>query len=174
MKKRSPKPTPSTLSSTATAAIGERIVANELTFRGFLAVNANSGEENFPNLDLIALKGGQRSTIQVKASNASSHKGQYRLGQYRETGDYFNRKTGPKADVIIAVYLYSPIKYSCLILPVKDAERVCRQHGARWMNTPKRNGQKRSPNFPIFVRPDRSDDYGLDIQPFIDAWHLIT
>ena len=166
--------TPSSLSSTASAAIGERIVANELTFRGFLAVNVNSGEENSPNLDLIALKGGQRSAIQVKASHASSHKGQYRLGYYRETGDYFNTKTGPKADVVIAVYFYSPSEYTCLILPVKDAEQVCRQQGAHWMNTAKKDGQKRSTKFPIYVHPDRSGDYGLDIQPFIEAWHLIT
>ena len=122
--------TPSSLTATAIGAIGERIVANELTFRGFLAVNANSGEENSPNCDLIALKDGQRRTIQVTATNASSHKVQYFLGYYKEVGHHFNTKTGPKADVVIAVYLYSLVNYSCLILPIKDAGRVCRQHGA--------------------------------------------
>jgi len=165
---------PSSLTANAIGAIGERIVANELTFRGFLAVNANSGEENSPNFDIIALKGKQRPTIQIKTSNASSHKGQYFFGYYKETGDYFNTKNGPKADIIIAVYLYNPISYSCLILPVKDAERVCRRQASHWMNTPKKNGQKRSPSFPIFIHPDRSIDYGLDIKPFINAWHLIT
>ena len=162
------------LKPAAKAAIGERIVANELTYRGFLVVNTNSGEQNSHNIDIIALKDGQRCTIQVKASSSSSHKGQYFMGMYRKTGDYFNRKPGPRADIIISVYFFSPSDYLCLILPVTDAERVCRQHGEQWMKTPKRDGQERSSKFPIYINPKSRSGDGPDIGPFIDAWHLVV
>ena len=161
------------LSSNAIKALGERIVANELTFRGWLAVNTNSGEENSPNIDLIALKGEKRITIQVKTSGARSHKGQHFMGYYKEEGRYFNTKDGPSCDFVVAVYVYSPDSYSCLVLPVDDAEEVCRQHGKYWMNVPKKNGERRSPNFPVYLGKHRSSKYGLDITPFVDAWDLI-
>ena len=161
------------LSSNAIKALGERIVSNELTYRSWLAVNTNSGEENSPNIDLIALKDEKRVTVQVKSTRAASHRGQYFFGYYREEGAYFNTKKGPKADFVVAVYVDSPADYTCLILPADEAERMCHQHGTHWIHVPKKNGERRSPNFPIYLDVKRSAAYGLDIQPFVDAWHLI-
>ena len=157
----------------AVKALGERIVANELTFRGWLAVNTNSGEENSPNIDLIALKDEKRVTIQVKTTSARSHKGQHFMGYYKEGGGYFNTKNGPSCDFVVAVYVYSPARYSCLVLRTGDAEQMCRQHGNYWVNVPKRNGERRSPKFPVYLSVERSRKYGLDVTPFVDAWDLI-
>ena len=166
-------PNRGSLSSNAVKAVGERIVANELTFRGWLVVNANSGEENSPNIDLIALKDDERVTIQVKTSGARSHKDQHFMGYYREEGSYFNTKPGPTCDFVVSVYVYAPSRYSCLVLAVGDAERMCKLHGDNWINVPKKDGERRSPNFRIHLGVERSGKYGLEISSFIDAWHLL-
>ena len=161
------------LSSNAVKALGERIVANELTFRGWLVVNTNSGEQNSPNIDLIALKGDKRVTIQVKTTGAQSHKGQHFMGYYREEGGYFNSKPGPKCDFVVTVHVYAPTDYSCLVLPVAEAEDMCGLHGEYWMNVPKKDGDMRSPRFPVYLGEKRSKEYGLDITPYLDAWQLV-
>ncbi len=156
------------LSSNAIKAIGERIVANELTFRGWLAVNANSGEENSPNVDLMALRGDKRVTIQVKTSSARSNEDQHFMGYYKEQGAYFNAKPGPTSDFVVSVYVNSPTNYRCLVLPVGDAERMCKLAGEHWMNVPKKDGGRRSPNFRILLSAG-----GQQIASFVDAWHLL-
>ena len=164
---------PDKFSSNAIKAIGERIVANELTFRGWIAVNVNSGEENAPNIDLIALKNHKRITIQVKTTSAQSHKDQFFLGYHRENGSYFNEKAGPKADFLACVYIHSPKNYSCLVIPISKAEKLCINHGLYWVNKPKRNGDVRSPKFPVFVGVKHSKEYKFPVQDYVDAWHQL-
>ena len=77
-----------------------------------------------------------------------------------------------ESDVVIAVRLYGPANYSCLIAPANAAEKICRKHGKNWIDTPKKNGQKRSENFPIFIHPERCENYGLSIEQYIDCWNL--
>ncbi len=163
------------LTPNAVKAIGERIVANELTYRGWLAVNTNSGEENSPNIDIIALKDGKRVTIQVKSTNAKCKNHSYHLGRYqKDDGEcYFNTKAGVKADFVVAVYLFSPNNYSCLITPIKEAESMCQQHGAYWANKPKKDGAQRSTNFPIYIEAKNAANYGLVIDAYVDAWELL-
>lgn len=163
----------SKLSSNAVKAIGERVVANELTYRGWVAINANSGEENAPNIDIIALNKNKRITIQVKSSTASSHKGHYFLGYKKGDNAHFNTKYGPIADYIIAVYIFSPTNYTCLVLPVNEAERVCTIHNKHWMSKLKRDGNIRSENFPVYIKEDHAQEYGVSIGEYIEAWHLL-
>lgn len=157
------------LSSSAIKAIGERLVSNELTFRGWTVINANAGEQNAPNIDLIALNKKNRITIQVKCSTAKSHKDQHFFGYSGSKGKLFNTKDGPEADFIVSIYVHSPCQYSCLVLPTKTAERACQKHREYWQDNPKRDGGKRSENFPIFLNLKKDDS----LEKYADAWELI-
>jgi len=84
-------------------AAGEALVTYKLSRRGWLVVNTNSGVQNMPNFDLIAMKDDRRVTVQVKSGR---DKNKVPLsGVYRENGIYFNTKEGPKADVVAFVRL---------------------------------------------------------------------
>ena len=140
-------------------AIGERIIANELTYKGWLVVNANSGEQNAPNLDLIAIKDNKRITIQVKSSDGGNL---FLLGWgFNENKKYFNTKNGPKTDFIATVIIEAPSKYKYLILPVKKAEEIAKKCGEIYSNKPKKNGEKRSNIFPINISINDLKKYDL-------------
>jgi hypothetical protein len=140
-------------------AIGERIIANELTYRDWLVVNANSGEQNAPNLDLIAIKDNKRITIQVKSCDGGNL---FLLGWgFNKDKKYFNTRVGPKADFIATVIIETPSKYKYLILPVKKAEEIAREYGKFYSDKPKKNGDKRSDIFPININIDSLKDSSL-------------
>jgi Holliday junction resolvase len=71
-------------------AAGEAIVTYKLSRQGWLVVNANSGIQNISNLDLIAMKGKKRITIQVKAARDKKHI--QLAGKFKSDGRYFNTK----------------------------------------------------------------------------------
>ena len=53
-------------------AAGESYVTYKLARKGWMAVNANSGVANMPNVDLIGLRHDKRITIQIKAANGDA------------------------------------------------------------------------------------------------------
>ena len=77
-------------------AAGESYVAYKLARNGWMAVNANSGVANMPNVDLICLRDKKRIAVQVKSAKAD--KSIMLAGTYKADGVYFNAKEGPKAD----------------------------------------------------------------------------
>ena len=146
-------------SNNSVKAMGERIISNELAAEGWRVVNANAGEENFPNLDLIALRGDILAKIQVKSSKATSHPYGFRMGGFNtyykngdENGYFFNSKEGPQANILISVYIKSPKEYRYIALPIKKAEERARKSGEKWYETPKRDGNTRSPKFPVIIQ----------------------
>ena len=58
------------------ALVGEIDVRRELAAEGWLTINTNTEKGNFPNVDLIAAKGEESRTIQVKTVDGEkgSHK----------------------------------------------------------------------------------------------------
>ena len=135
-------------------AAGESYVTYKLARNGWMAVNANSGVANMPNLDLIGLRHDKRITIQIKAAKAD--KSIPLAGSYKADGVYFNTKEGPKADFVVSVMIprdgaASP---TCYVFPVDVANRLAQEYGDNWAKVPKRDGTKRSTTFPIWLKGD--------------------
>ena len=109
-------------------AAGESLVAYKLSRRGWFVVNANSGVQNMPNFDLIAMKDDRRVTIQVKAAK-DSHQVPM-AGVYREDGQYYNTKDGPKAYVVAMVRLDPKGEDDdVFFVPAKEANDIAREYG---------------------------------------------
>jgi hypothetical protein len=130
-------------------AAGESLVAYKLSRRGWLVVNANSGVQNMPNFDLIAMKEDRRVTVQVKT--AKSPHSVSMAGVYREDGQYYNTKDGPTADVVSLVRLDPTGEDDdVFFLSAKKANYIAREYGeARSIGKRKRGS---SLNFPMWVR----------------------
>jgi hypothetical protein len=158
-------------SKNSTKAIGERIVANEMTFAGWLVVNTNSGEENSPNFDLIGLKGDLRVTVQVKATRSKSgDEESFHFGRYRADAVYFNSKDGPKCDFVVAVNFSSPKVYNCLVMDTGRANNIADKHAKGWWNTPKKDGGQRKP-FPVYVSIKDNPDHAARTN--LNSWELL-
>lgn len=133
--------------------IAERIVANELEFRGYRVFDLNK-EGLSTNADLIAsLPGGRALQIQVKGATNDNPKErlwvQYGHGTDRIlAGDdrVFNRHHSfYSADVVALVAVRSPSDYECVLLPWKDAEKAVQLNLDRSYRRPKRDGGVRKP-----------------------------
>ena len=138
------------LSKQLSKAAGEQLVSYLLTRRGWFVVNANSGVQNMANLDLIALKGKRRVTIQVKAGRAISHVPL--AGTYKSNSNplYFNTKEGPKADVVAFVRLDPKGDDEVFFVPVRQANTIARKLGEAEAAGKKKRGS--SLNFPLWCR----------------------
>lgn len=150
-------------------AAGESYVTYRLAREGWLAVNANSGVANMPNVDLIALKGDKRVTIQIKSAKAN--RAIPLAGNYKPDGVYFNAKTGPKADFVIAALIHRDkvATPTCYVFPVAVANKVAQTHGRELADTPKRDGSVRSMTFPIWLKGDAV----LAVADYGEAWGLL-
>jgi hypothetical protein len=130
--------------------IAERIVANELEFRGFRVSDLNS-DGTAANADLLAVSPNQ--TLQVQVKGAANVEGPWWVAYGFCTPEIiaspsetmFNRKsTFYKANLIVLVAVRSAKDYCCIVLPVADAERLARLNIKREYWT--KDGKPKKPN----------------------------
>jgi hypothetical protein len=130
--------------------LAERVVANELEWRGFRVSELNKDGLS-PNVDLIAAGHGRVWQIQVKgASNTGPWWVQYghctpEVIEDREP--MFNRRDSfYKAEIISLVAVRAPSEYRCVILSADDAERAAQINLDRDYRTLTREGAKKKPH----------------------------
>jgi hypothetical protein len=171
--------------------IAERIVSNELEFRGFRVSDLNK-EGTSANADLLAAKDGKTWQIQVKGTTKRKEC-QFSYGYSTEAtiagkgkdeGRVFNRATSSfyKAEIIVLVSVKSPKEYSCLVLPEKIAEKAA-QINLKRIRMPKKNGMPKKPG-KMWVRLDWKPDATEErkrlikaeqelLKPYKDRWDLL-
>jgi hypothetical protein len=133
--------------------IAERIVSNELEARGFRVSDLNS-DGAAANADLLAASPDQILQVQVKgAANSPAEPWWVEYGFcYNEiiatrNEPMFNRRTSfYAANVIALVAVRSPKEYSCVVLPVDEAERAAQLNLDRDYRTLTRAGQPKKPH----------------------------
>jgi hypothetical protein len=114
--------------------IAERVVANELEYRGFMVRDLNL-EGLAANVDLLAVKDGKVWKIQVKGSSYDTtypnNGWWFQYGYCTEEhihnidAKMFNRSKGSFcAEVVVLVCVRSPHEYQLIVLPVKTAEEA--------------------------------------------------
>ena len=132
--------------------IAERIVANELEFRGFRVSDLNK-EGTSANSDLLAAKDGKTLQIQVKgATESPEDNGPWiNYGHCNEAiivdrkQPMFNRCSGfYKADIVVLMSVKSPSEYSCVVLPWDKAEEAARINLDREYRTPRKMASPRN------------------------------
>ncbi len=133
--------------------IAERIVANELEYRGFRVSDLNK-EGTSANADLIAVKDGKPWQIQVKGATNTEKDGGWWF-QYGYCNDavikdrnepMFNRHSSfYMADVVVLVAVKSPKDYCCVVLPVQKAEEAAQINLDREYRIPKADGSSKKP-----------------------------
>jgi hypothetical protein len=130
--------------------IAERIVANELEFRGFRVSDLNS-DGTAANADLLAVSPNQMLQVQVKG--AANVEGPWWVAYGFCTHEIiaspsvtmFNRKDSfYKANLIVLVAVRSAKDYCCVVLPVAEAERLARLNIKREYWT--KDGKPKKPN----------------------------
>jgi hypothetical protein len=133
--------------------IAERIVANELEYRGFRISDLNK-EGLSANADLLAAKDGKTWQIQVKgASVVETDNGSW-VG-YGFCNDeiiagkrpMFNNKPSDfyKAQIVILVAVKSPDDYTCVVMPERIAEKAAQINLDYAFRTPKKDGSPKKP-----------------------------
>lgn len=168
--------------------IGELLVELKLAELGWHPIRLDS-RRAAANADLIALRGAERTVIQVKTSHAqtggshpySLHLG--RAGAFLRTGSsFFNSKDGPMAaDLIVGVY-YRPSATRFFVLPVSVAETLCQRHALYWNSVTKRTGGQRDASFPVYIpfdNPSRAhaQHFGAlakTLGSFEERWDLLS
>lgn len=132
--------------------IAERIVANELEYRGFRVSDLNK-EGTSSNADLLAACEGQTMQIQVKGLTCNDKEGWwFGYGHSSDavlarTESMFNRSGGSfyKAEVVVLVGVKSPQDYHCLVLPEHIAESAAQMNLDGWARRPKKDGSRHKP-----------------------------
>ena len=112
--------------------IAERIVANELEYRGFLVSDLNR-DRTSANADLIAVGHNKVWQVQVKGAtntpaNVDGNRWWVGYGyssqeQIDSKIPHFNTKSSAyKADCVVFVAVNSPSNYKCIVMPIACAE----------------------------------------------------
>lgn len=144
--------------------IAERIVSNELEYRGFRVSDLNK-EGTSANADLIAAKSGCTLQIQVKGSTWDGWWFGYgyctkEIIAGREK--MFNRTKNNfyKAQFVVMVCVKSPNDYRCLVVPTDTAEKAAQVNIEAYFRSPKRGGGPHQPGkvWVSFDSPCRSKD----------------
>lgn len=170
--------------------IAERIVSNELEFRGFRVSDLNK-EGTAANADLLAA--GNERTWQVQVKGCTEDKGWwFGYGHCTEsiiaangTAPMFNRSSSfYTADLVVLVCVKSPKEYSCLVLPTNVAEQAAQLNITREYRAKNRDGSMKKPG-PVWIAPEyppsRGDASRLDswkveqalIVPYSDNWDIL-
>jgi len=144
--------------------IAERIVANELEFRGFLVRDLNL--EGFAaNVDLLAVK--DRKVWQIQVKGCRYLKGWWFQYGYckdrhiRDNADMFNVAGNSfKADVVVLICVRSPNDYQSIVLPVAKAEEAAQINLNYEYRTKKRDGSDKKANIVCmsFCLPKKSSE----------------
>jgi hypothetical protein len=168
--------------------IAERIVANELEYRGFRVSDLNK-EGTSANADLLAAKDGQTWQVQVKGSTEEDGfwfgYGHCSDAIIARTEPMFNRslKSGfYRAQMVVMVSVKSPKEYSALVVPVQVAEQAAQINLDREYRTlKKKDGGPKKPG-PVWISldyapktqdPARKDLFvkeGDLLKPYRDKW----
>jgi hypothetical protein len=132
--------------------IAERIVANELEFRGFRVSDLNS-DGTAANADLLAVSPSSMLQVQVKGA-ANLAKDPWWVGYGFCTAEIianrnesmFNRKNSfYQANLVALVAVRSAKDYCCVVLPVAEAERLAQLNIEREYRTPTKAGEPKKP-----------------------------
>jgi hypothetical protein len=152
--------------------IAERIVANELEYRGFTVRDLNL-EALAANVDLLAVdRNGNEWQIQVKGSTYDTtypNNGwwfQYGYCTEKHIHDQsemmFNRHEGSfKAKIVALVCVRSPHDYQCIFLRVNDAEKAAQENLNHSFRVKKSNGSDHKPGkvwFSLFHTDSRTQE----------------
>ncbi|HZB87592.1 MAG TPA: hypothetical protein VE291_02940 [Terracidiphilus sp.] len=129
--------------------IAERVVANELEFRGYRVSDLNKDGIS-PNVDLLAVKDGIPWQIQVKGASYSGWWVNYGVcDQEIINGSrrMFNRANSPlRAQIVVLVCVKSPKDYRCVVLPVNAAEDAAQLNLDYAYREPNKDGSAKVPN----------------------------
>ena len=131
--------------------LAERIVANELEWRGFRVSDLNK-EGLSPNADLIAAGHGKLWQIQVKGTSNNERRWGVQYGHCTtaiiEKHEKMFNKTDSfyKADFVVLVAVRAPNDYCCIVLSTEDAERAAQLNLDRCYRTLTQKGEKRKPH----------------------------
>jgi hypothetical protein len=146
--------------------IGELLVELELTANGW-HVERLDGAAKAANGDLIAIKGTKRIVIQVKSGKAAhlAFLG-YAGGFLNENKRFFNANGAPiETDFVVAVGGdYRNARF--YVFSVDEAEELAQKEATDRHQKPKKNGETRSPHFPVGLRMQ-------DYPGFENAWHKL-
>lgn len=133
--------------------IGERIVSNELDFRGFRVSDLNK-ERTSANADLLAARDGKTWQLQVKSCTWDNG-WWFGYGYCTEqiiagngNSPMFNRCSISgfcRADIVVLVCVKSPKEYSCVVVPVEKAEEAAQINLNREYRTKRRDGGAKKP-----------------------------
>ena len=166
--------------------IAERIVMNELEFRGYRATDLNKDGLS-ANADILASKAGHIWQIQVKGAVNEPGKrwwiqyGHCTTAMIDKSDKVFNRRNSfYSAQYVALLAVPSPSEYQCFVLPTKQAETVAQINLDRYYReSRKRDGGVRKPG-KMWVYVQRSErerrkDPRLDserriLQDHKDAW----
>jgi hypothetical protein len=152
--------------------IAERIVANELEYRGFTVRDLNL-EGLAANVDLLAVdRNGNAWQIQVKGSTYDTNYPingwwfQYGYCTEKHIHDpnekMFNRHGGSfKATIVALVCVRSPYDYQCIFLRVEDAENAAKENLDHSFRVKKNDGTDHKPGkvwFSLFHTDSRTQE----------------
>ena len=143
------------------ALVGEIEVRRELAAEGWITINANTESGNFPNVDLIAVRGEEARAVQVKTTNGEfgSHSHCLYLGRAEEwlkhKVRFFNRRAGPLQASVVVLVLAKRRGSRFVVLPVAVAEVIAQSAVERWHVVPKKDGAPRSAGFDARIPFDR-------------------
>jgi hypothetical protein len=169
--------------------IAERIVSNELEYRGFRVSDLNK-EGISANADILAAKDGKTWQIQVKGATWENgpwvHYGYCSEEIMAGRKPAFNAKADGfyRAEIVALVCVKSPAEYTCVILPVKQAEKAAQLNLDYAYRTPKRSGAAKKAAGPIWVEiryvpntRDQSKRQMMEaeqaiLEPYIDNWEF--
>lgn len=169
--------------------IAERIVANELEYRGFRVSDLNK-EGTSANADLLAAKDGKTWQIQVKGASEGDSGWWFNYGHcdegiIQQKKPMFNRHKGfYEAQFVILVSVKSPAEYACVVLPVKVAEEAAQINLNYAFRTPKKDGAPKKPGkmwsyldyLPKTKDAARKNSLEKEqkiLQPYRDNWAVI-
>ena len=126
--------------------IAERIVSNELEYRGFRVSDLNK-EGTSANADLLAARDGKTWQIQVKGATEEDGwwfgYGFCTDAIIARKEPMFNRCSTSmfyKAEIVALVCVKSPNEYCCLVLPVEIAEKAAQINLDREYRTKRKDG----------------------------------
>jgi hypothetical protein len=145
--------------------IAERIVSNELEYRGFRVSDLNK-EGTSANADLLAARDGKTWQIQVKGATYDGTWFGYGYctdAIIDKKEQMFNRSASSfyKAQIVVLVSVKTPKEYSCVVLPVEIAEKAAQINLDYAYRTPKKDGGAKKPSL-VWVSldyiPPKMDD----------------
>lgn len=139
--------------------IAERIVSNELEYRGFRVSDLNK-EGTAANADLLAARNGRTWQVQVKG--ATEDRGWW-FGYgfcsdsiIKREEPMFNKHTKDsfyKAGIVVLLSVKSPVEYSSLVLPVEVAEKAAQMNLDRDYRIPRKDELPKKPG-KVWIAPD--------------------